>query len=88
MNGIVTAAEKKQSTGVHKHPMRPVPSPRMGLQTLHGVRSRMETSRGDPEKGQRLNPEGKTGQVGLSSTHTLSREQLDGRNCVLPISVS
>lgn len=87
MNGTVTAAEKKQSIGVHKHPMRPVPSPRMGLQTLRGVRSRMETSQGDPEKGQRLNLEGQTGQVGLSSTHTLSHEQLEGRNCVLSISV-
>lgn len=88
MNGVVTAAEKKQSTGVHKRPMRPVPSPRLGLQTLHGVRSRMETSQGDPGKGQLLNPEGKPGQVGLSSTHTLNQEQLEGRNCVLFISVS
>lgn len=55
MNGIVTAAEKKQSTGVHKHPMRPIPSPRMGLQTAWSEEQDGNQSRG-PREGSAAEP--------------------------------
>lgn len=77
MKGMSKAAEK-QSMGTHKHPVRPVPSPRLELQTFLGVRNRIETSPESGEKGPRgegpAAKAGKTGQVGLSSTRTLERK--------------
>lgn len=91
MKGISKAAEN-QSMGIHKHPVRPAPSLILGLQTLPGLGNRIETSPESGEKGPRGEGSaaivGKTRQVGLSSTRTLERKQLEHWYYVLFISAA